>query len=463
MNTIKGACLACPKFLAAFLFMLFCNKLFAKNYYVDPTSSASISNGSLLTPWKTIAQVNSGTTNLYPGDTVFFRRNQSYNGRLNITSSGNASYPIVYTNYGEGNLPEFDNAISDIININGRQFLIIDGIKIIDKSMNTSDHSIQARISYAINLNNSPNCTIKNCDISLVGVGIAATTGSDNTTITGNYFHNLRMVRNTPTSINANDDYGANPMVIGTSNNNIRNNRFEECWAISYDYGFDGGAVEFFGTNMNNNKILYNTAINCNGFMEIGSSSKGLAQDNVIAYNKIINCGIIGAYQNGSRFTTTIKNIQYYNNTIVETVLQYSKPSTMFWMAGTGSAGMIVLKNNIFWLSSGVNLASSKFNTGQMIHMYNIYRMDLGILAITLDNSEHLSATELHFTNTNEDPANWNYNLLPSSTAIDFGTNLGYSRDFAGNSIVGNPDAGMLEFNSTTEDKLSSINHFTVK
>ena len=457
MNTKKGAWLACPKYLIAFLFMLFCNKLFATNYYVNPSSSSSISNGSLLNPWKTIAQVNSGTTNLNPGDTVFFKRDQIYSGRLNITRSGNSTSPIVYTNYGEGNLPEFDNAISDIININGRQYVIIDGIKIIDNTMSPTDHGIQAKISYAINLNNSPNCTIRNCDISLVGVGIAATTGSNNTTITGNYFHNLRMVRNTPTAINANDDYGANPMVIGTSNNTISNNRFEECWGISYDYGYDGGSVEFFGTTMNNNKILYNTAINCNGFIEIGSSSNGIAQDNIIAYNKIINCGIIGAYQNGSRYTTTIKNIQYYNNTIVETMLQYSKSSTMFWMAGTGSQGMVVLKNNIFWLSSGVNLASSKFNTGQMIHMYNVYRMDRGILAITLDNSERLSTTELHFTNTNGDPDIWDYNLLPSSTAIDFGTDLGYSRDFSGNSIVGNPDAGILEFNSTMQDKPLSV------
>ena len=147
------------------------------------------------------------------------------------------------------------------------------------------------------------------------------------------------------------NDYGANPMVIGSSNNNISNNKFEECWAISYDYGYDGGAVEFFGTTMNNNKIMYNTAVNCNGFIEIGSNSNGIAQDNIIAYNKIINCGIIGAYQNGSRFTVTINNIQYYNNTVVETEKKYSKSNTMFWMAGTGSAGMVVLKNNIFWLS----------------------------------------------------------------------------------------------------------------
>ena len=450
MNAKKGPLLACPtSLILIFFFSFIWSNLFATNYYVDPSSTNTIANGAILSPWKTITQVNSGTTSLNPGDTVFFKRNQTYSGRLIITRSGNALSPIVYTNYGSGELPEFDNAITDIINLSGRQYVVIDGIKIIDNSISPTDHSIQAKISYAINLYNSPNCTIKNCDISLVGVGIAATTGSDNTTITGNYMHNLRMVRNTPTSVNSNDDYGANPMVVGSSNNTITNNRFEECWALSYDYGYDGGAVELFGSVMNNNKVMYNTAINCNGFMEIGSSSNGQALNNIIAYNKIINCGIIGVYQNGSTFTVSVNNLQYYNNTVVETKKQYSQSGVMFWMAGTGSAGLVVVKNNIFYLSSGVNLGSSKFNSGQMVHSNNIYRMSSGSLGITQNATELLSTNANLFTAASGDPATWNYNLPSGSAAINFGTGVGLTKDFVGNAIVGNPDAGMLESGST--------------
>ncbi len=432
------------------LFVLISHRTFATTYYVDPSSTSATANGSLASPWKTIAQVNSGTTALNPGDMVLFKRGQSFSGRLSIPRSGTAASPIVYGNYGIGNLPEFNNAVSDIININSKQYVVIDGIKIIDNSISTTDHTIQAKISYAINIDNSPNCTIKNCDISLVGVGISVTTGSDYTTITGNYMHNMRMVRNTPTSINPDDDYGANPMVIGSSNNTITYNRFEECWALSYDYGYDGGAVELFGNTMNNNKVMYNTAINCNGFMEIGSSNNGIANNNIIAYNNIINCGIIGVYQNGSTFTVSVNNLQYYNNTIVETVKQYSQSSAMFWMAGSGSAGMVVVKNNIFWLSSGVNFASSKFNSGQMIHSNNIYRMSSGSLGITLGSNELFSTNANLFTSTSGLPATWNYNLLSGSIAINYGTNLGFTQDFAGNPIVGNPDAGMLEYGAST-------------
>jgi hypothetical protein len=425
----------------------------ATNYYVDPSSTAASANGSLLYPWKTISQVNAGTTLLNPGDSVFFKRGQLYSGRLIIQRSGVAGKPIVYTNYGSGSLPEFNNAISNIINISNRQFIVINGLKITDRSISATDHSVQAKISYAINISNSPNCTISNCDISLVGVGIAVYAGSDFTTITGNLLHNLRMVRNTPTSINPDDDYGANPMVIGSSNNKILNNRFEECWASSYDYGFDGGAVEFFGSAMNNNQVMYNTAVNCNGFLEVGSSSGGIAENNLIAYNKIINCGIIGVYQNGATFTVSIKNLQYYNNIVIETMKQYTKPSVLFWMAGTGNPGLVVVKNNIFWLSSGVNVASSKFNSGQMIHTNNIYRMSTGIPGITLNNTEFLGKDLTLFNSTNGDPISWDLLPITSAKSIDFGTPVGLNIDFSGNAIQGNPDAGIYEANTAVIEK----------
>ena len=435
---------------------------YGTNYYVDPSSTSATANGSLLYPWKTISQVNSGTTLLNPGDTVFFKRGQIYSGRLTVNRSGSSTVPIVYTNYGTGELPEFNNSVSGIINIYNKQYIVIDGFKIIDRSISETDHTVQAKISYAINIENSPYCTIRNCDISRVGVGISVTAGSNYTNIIGNYMHNMRMVRNTPTTVNPDDDYGANPMVIGTSNNLISNNRFEECWALSYDYGYDGGAVEFFGANMNNNKVIYNTAINCNGFIEIGSNTNGLAENNIIAYNKIINCGILGVYQNGATFTVAVKNLQYYNNTIVETIKQYAKPSVLFWMAGTGTPGMVTVKNNIFWLSSGVNVASSKFNTGQMIHTNNIYRMSSGLLGMTLNSSEILSNNASIFTNTTGDPANWNLQLPTGSIAINFGTTIGMNKDFAGNPIIDAPDAGIYESSSQIQKIISTPLNATI-
>jgi hypothetical protein len=323
-------------------------------------------------------------------------------------------------------------------------------MKIIDRSISETDRTIQAKVSYAVNIDNSPYCSIRNCDISRVGVAISVTNGSNFTEITGNTIYNLRMVRNTPTSVNPDDDYGANPMVIGSSNNTITKNKFSECWALSYDYGFDGGAVEFFGNAMNNNTIMYNEAINCNGFLEIGSNNNGKSDNTVIAYNKIINCGIIGVYQNGSTFSVTVTNLKYHNNTIIETLKQYTKPNTLFWMAGTGTAGMVTLTNNVFWLSSGVNVASTKFNSGQMLHSNNVFRMSAGVPGITLNDTELLSTSASIFQSVEGNPITWNISPASGSPTIDFGTNIGYTLDYNGQPINGKPDAGAIESPTVT-------------
>ena len=39
--------------------------------------------------------------------------------------------------------------------------------------------------------------------------------------------------------------------------------------------------------------------------MEIGSYGTGVANNNIVAYNKIINCGSIGTYQTGGTFATS--------------------------------------------------------------------------------------------------------------------------------------------------------------
>lgn len=445
------------QFVSGLLITFFTLNVNAKNYYVDPSSTLSIANGSLLYPWKSISEFNASASNLLPGDTVFFKRGQTYSGRLSINKSGTSTSPIVYTNYGTGELPEFNNSISDVIYIYNKQYIIIDGIKIIDRSISETDHTVQAKISYAITLENSPYCTITNCDISRVGVGIAVQAGSNYTTITNNYIHNMRMVRNTPTSVNPDDDYGANPMVIGSSNNVINKNRFEDCWALSYDYGYDGGAVEFFGASMNNNSVMYNTAINCNGFLEIGSHVNGTANNNIIAYNKIINCGIIGVYQNGSTFSVTVNNLQYYNNTIIETIKQFSQPTVLFWMAGTGTPGMVIVKNNIFWLSSGVNLVNSKFGNGQMIHTNNIYRMSSGSLGFSLHSSELLNNSINLFTNSTGDVKQWDLSPISTSPAINFGAAVGLTNDFNGEQITDNPDAGIIEYKLTTAKTITPV------
>ncbi len=219
----------------------------AKNYYVSSSSGNNANSGiSISSPWQTLSKINS--TTFVAGDSIFFKRGDVWSGNLMITHSGVPGNPIVYSSYGTGKLPEINKGTdfwSPLISLTGSKYIVIDGFKLLDIAMSPADHSVPAHFAYAIGIDNSPNCTIQNCDISLVGVGIQVMGTSNNCLITGNYMHNLRMVVNTP---GGDDDYGANPIILETSGNKITYNRFEECWASSYDYGFDGGAIEFYGS-----------------------------------------------------------------------------------------------------------------------------------------------------------------------------------------------------------------------
>lgn len=418
----------------------------ARKFYVDPSSIATTSNGAYASPFKSIAQVNAIT--LYAGDTVFFKSGKTFSGALNIKYSGTATSPIVYTNYGTGLLPVFNNAFSNIVNFNSVKYVVLNGIKITDYTMSPTDRSIAANVKYAINLNNSTYCTISNMDISLVGVGIAVGNGSNYNRITQNNISNLRMVRNTPKTVNSNDDYGANPMVIQSSYNTIDYNYFKDCWALSYDYGYDGGAVELYGTNISHNRIFYNTAIDCNGFVEVGSATNGTSNGNIVAYNKVINCGSAGTFQTSGTFAVKISGFQYYNNNFIETVKQFAKPTNLFYSSlKTPPSGMLILRNNIFWLSSGVNAYPTYLNNAAVIHSDNIYRMAYGTVGINLTGSELYSKTLNLFSSIAGSPLAWNYTLLYGSPAVNFGvnTNAGLTKDFNNKPIVGNPDAGILE------------------
>lgn len=72
--------------------------------YVDSVSGSDDHDGlTEQTAWKTAARVNSFS--LQPGDTVRFRRGQTFEGGLLLAHSGTAQQPIVFDAYGEGDRP----------------------------------------------------------------------------------------------------------------------------------------------------------------------------------------------------------------------------------------------------------------------------------------------------------------------------------------------------------------------
>ncbi len=80
----------------------------ATNYYIDQMIGNDTNDGTLSSPWQSLANVNS--TTFLPGDSILFRAGQSWIGTLIPQGSGTGNDPIVMGRYGEGEDPIINGA-----------------------------------------------------------------------------------------------------------------------------------------------------------------------------------------------------------------------------------------------------------------------------------------------------------------------------------------------------------------
>jgi hypothetical protein len=446
------------KLLTLFLFLLpFVTN--ARKFYVNSAGSDSYTftqAQNQLTPWATLSKVQSSLSSLTSGDSILFKRDDKFKGILFIQNKSN----LYFGDYGVGNLPLFWGngvSVSPLIYIVNCVNVVFSSIKICDTTISSTDRTIPSKITIAFQLaNNTKGAVIKKCVMDRIGYGIYITSSSSGNSVDSCDIGNLRMIRNTPTSVNPDDDYGGVPIQISGRNNTITNNYFHDCWSQSFDYGYDGGGIEFFeeGDTIMNNIIAYNTFYDNNGTFEHGSNSDGIANNpimnNKFYYNKIINCSSLFYINNNGQYKTYANNLQFYNNVIIQTVPSRTGTLRLGSMAINDTrTGIVVFKNNIFQVSNGASVVrSGQWTGGQLTHTNNIFKLSNGsITNFTLDATEILSSNPIWVDTTNINPLFWNYNLISSSQAINKGVNVGLSKDF-NNQIVNNPpDIGILEYN----------------
>ena len=94
--------------LAVFTFFI-TQHVCATNYYLSAGGSDSNTGTSIHKPWKTIGHLNKQP--LKPGDSVLFKRGNSFYGELVCNFLGNKTKPIVYAAYGAGTMPVITGAI----------------------------------------------------------------------------------------------------------------------------------------------------------------------------------------------------------------------------------------------------------------------------------------------------------------------------------------------------------------
>lgn len=83
--------------------------LSAANYYFSALtgddSRLSIEARNPETPWKSLKKLNSIFKSLQPGDSILFKRDETFYGTITISQSGTADKPIVLGAYGSGSKP----------------------------------------------------------------------------------------------------------------------------------------------------------------------------------------------------------------------------------------------------------------------------------------------------------------------------------------------------------------------
>jgi parallel beta-helix repeat protein len=100
LQCLSGALLSC----------LDSNSPGSPTYYVSTVGSDSLDGLTPSTPWKTVSKINS--TLFSPGDSILFKRGETWREQLIIPSSGEAGNPITFGAYGEGPRPRIAGAVN---------------------------------------------------------------------------------------------------------------------------------------------------------------------------------------------------------------------------------------------------------------------------------------------------------------------------------------------------------------
>jgi hypothetical protein len=541
--------------LFALVFFGFAGKASAATYYVstaygDNTNCTGLSQAAYVSgteqpcPFKTIAKINSLT--FLPGDTILFKRGETFIGSLNPASSGSDGNQITFSAYDTGDLPIIDGTTTYAITIrNGRSYVTISHLQVQNGTSqniqfyNTVDNIVIDHITSlgdtsgivattgnfsnitisnfttsglgathdGININGaiSSNIEITNLveDGGRYGLYFSSTTNNSNiaiynSTVSGNANHGMafsNVVGLIMEGLTAKDNGAAGfylggtftdvdiQDVIATSNTmGILMESSVSASNISIDNSIlssstSGSGVSFAGSGINDGAIVTNTTAannlegdgfnvhgtwtnvifdNCvadsNGTDGIGAdgdgfsfhdTSTGTIRDSVSKNNlKSAVAHVDSAHvsmhdnlfyhaTNGTIplcFLAVGGDYEFYNNTI------YSGGNTGTIISTSGAAAAI--KNNIVYGGSyGIiadNNAVEDFNDVFGASTANYNGFVPGINSVQLDPL---------FVNNSSD-----FHILSTSPAIDAGTNVGLTNDYAGNPIYGTPDIGAYEY-----------------
>jgi parallel beta-helix repeat protein len=214
----------------------------------------------------------------------------------------------------------------------------------------------------------SSNNIVRNNEITNSGGGVRVY--GEYNLITENYIHDLIMAQNTQ---GGDDDWGATAIWLFSNHNEVSYNRMINCNAPSYDYGTDGGTVEFWassGKSAGDNYIHHNYAENNKGFSEFGGNG-GSARNNRIEYNTVVNNigNIISSHMPGTAFGVDMSGLNFEHNTLY---LKNTSTVSLFYFSTTPDSNTLTWRNNIMYLGSNVEKFTYR-KDGGFTHDHNLF------------------------------------------------------------------------------------------
>ncbi len=98
------------------LMYFFVNNASATNYYFSDAlgddNRTNVQAQNQATPWKSLNKLNSFFVNIRPGDSILFKRGDTFYGSINVSQSGSSSSPIVFSAYGSGIKPNITGFVT---------------------------------------------------------------------------------------------------------------------------------------------------------------------------------------------------------------------------------------------------------------------------------------------------------------------------------------------------------------
>jgi hypothetical protein len=411
----------------------------AEDHYVDDRSGDDAHDGSTpLLAWRGLSPVAEHA--FEPGDRILLCRDGDWDAAdlgmlgLYFTRSGAAERPITLTAYGDGSAaPTIHNSWSGTepwvraVTL-AASWVVVDGLRLVDANefglvvQDGGEHNV-----------------IRACEFTGCSGGVSLTTS--NNLVTRSWFHDFHILTNTEGAEGtpeADDDSGAIAVLVTASDNEISYNRMERCVAPSYDYGVDGGGVEFYvGTaSLSGIHVHHNWIADGNGFFEIGSQGGSMSELWIHHNVSVNNLSLMCLHNGGGNFGTAVTGVRFENNTVVETEQSSS------WLVAFDAAptkDTLTFRNNLVVVGNYDRV----FSHDGFTHERNLFTLTSPgtTLGVTLGAGESEAAARF------VDDTARNFELAPDSPAIDVGAELGYALDFSERPIpVGaGPDLGAYE------------------